>query len=112
MWALSVVNVIELIQLHLEFFESVTQGLFIEPSEQRLMESFVLALRGRFVGFARDRFHPQRRDVGDKLPVPAPPGGIESEPVVREESAWHAVTFDRCAHDPHGGLCGLRCRGK
>ena len=69
MWALSVVNVIELIQLHLEFFESVTQGLFIEPSEQRLMESFVLALRGRFVGFARDRFHPQRRDVGDKLPL-------------------------------------------
>ena len=38
--------------------------MFVEPAEQGLVEAFVLALRGGFIGFPGDRLNPE---PGDQL---------------------------------------------
>lgn len=112
MGSLSIVNSVELIQLRLEFCERVTQGLFIEPSEQGLMEALVFALCGRLVWFTGDRFDAQGCDIGHELPVSATPGRVQGETIVREQPARHAVTIDSCFDHPHSCFCGLRFCGQ
>ena len=68
MGAFGVVDAVERVDLGLQLIEAVGEGLFVEPAEQGLVEAFVLALRGRFVGFAGDRVDPEPGDVGDELP--------------------------------------------
>lgn len=55
MWALGVVDGVEGVDLGLEFGDRRGRGLLVEPAEQGLVETFVLALGGRLVGLASDR---------------------------------------------------------
>lgn len=68
MWAFGVVDDVEPVDLLLQLLESVSDRLFVEPPEQRLMEPLVLTLRGRLVGLPRDRFDAEGTHVRDELP--------------------------------------------
>jgi len=65
--SLSVIDPVEPVDLTLQLLEGAGQGLLIQPAEQRLVEAFVLALRGGFIGFAGDRLNTEPGDVGDEL---------------------------------------------
>jgi len=83
--------VIERINLGLQLGQGVSQWLLVQIPEQRLMESLVLSLRGRLVGLAGDRFHPEHADVLDELTETAAPRGVERGPIVGEESLRYSV---------------------
>ena len=67
MRAFGVIDLVEPVDLLLQLLQRRGQRLFIEPAEQRLVEAFVLALRGGFIGFAGDRLNTEPGDVGDEL---------------------------------------------
>ena len=71
--SLSVIDLVEPVDLDLQLLERRGQGLFVEEAEQGLVEAFVLALRGRFIGFAGDRLNTERGDVGHALADSTPP---------------------------------------
>lgn len=54
-----VVEVVEGVDLVLQFVEGFGEWLFVEVAEQGLVEAFVLALGGRLVGLAGDRLDAQ-----------------------------------------------------
>jgi len=70
--------------LQLQLLEGLGEGLLVEESEQGLVEAFVLALRGRLIGFAGDRLHPERGDIGDELTQDAAAGRIQRCPVIAQ----------------------------
>ena len=55
-----VVDPVELVDVRLHLRECRRDGLLVEVSEQGLVEAFVLALRGRLVGFPVIGFTPSR----------------------------------------------------
>ena len=58
--ALGVIDPVELIDLPLELLERGGKWLFVEPTEQGLVEAFIFALRRWFIGFAGDRLDTPR----------------------------------------------------
>lgn len=81
MGALGVVDDIEPVDLFLESGDRAGEGQLVEEPAQGLMEAFVLALRGRFVGPSGDRLLAQRRGVDYELPLPAAAGGFSAIPL-------------------------------
>ena len=70
---LGVKDVVERVDLGLEFGQRLRDGLLVEVAKQGLVEAFVLALGGWLVGLAGDGLHPQGTNVADELAdVPAP----------------------------------------
>ena len=65
--ALGVVDVVEGVNLGLQLGQVGGQWLLVEVAEQGLVEAFVLALGGRFVGLAGDRLDAQGHHVNDEL---------------------------------------------
>lgn len=59
MRALGVVDAVELVDLGLQFGKGLGERLFVQVAEQGLMEAFVFALGGRFVGLAGNGLHTQ-----------------------------------------------------
>ena len=74
---LSVIDPIERINLALQHLKGFGERLFIKPAEQRLVGAFLLAQRGRFLGFAGDGLDAEPSDVGVG---PAPLGETSSAP--------------------------------
>ena len=64
---LGVVDPVELINLVLQFLEGRGGRLFAEKAKRGLVEAFVLAVRGWFIGFPGDRLHAEPGDIGHKL---------------------------------------------
>jgi hypothetical protein len=64
---LVVIDLVEPVNLFLQLLEGLGEGLLVEPMEQRLVETFILALRGRFIGLARNRLDAESGDVGDEM---------------------------------------------
>lgn len=88
---LGVVVVVELVNLGLQFPEGLGEGLFVEPSEQGLVEPFVLALGLGMVGLAGDRFDAEGFQVGDERSLrAASSGGVERGAVVGEQALGDA----------------------
>jgi hypothetical protein len=63
-WAGVVIDLVEAIALLLQLLKTRGDGLLVKVTEQGLVEAFVLALGGRFIGFAGDRLDPKRGDIG------------------------------------------------
>ena len=68
MGTFGVVDPVELIDLRLPFLQRRRDRLLVEEPKQGLMETFVLALRGRRVGLPGDRRHAEPGDVVDEVP--------------------------------------------
>ena len=67
MGAFGVLDVVERVDLGLQVGQCVGEWLFVEVAEQGLVEAFVLALGGRLVRLAGDRFDAQAQDVFHEL---------------------------------------------
>jgi len=65
--ALGVVDVIEEVDLSLQLAQAAGERLLVEPPEQGLVESLVLALGGRLARLAGDGLGSQGSQVGDQL---------------------------------------------
>lgn len=91
MGALSVVDVVELVDLGLELPQGGGQWLLVELPEQGLVETFVLSLGGGLVGLAGDRLDAQGLEVDDQSTQDPASGGVERDAVVGQESLRHAV---------------------
>ena len=89
-----VIDLIETVDLRLQLLEGAGQGLLVEEPEQGLLEAFVLTLRGRFIGFPRDRLHPERDDTGDELAQHPAVGRVQHGPVIAGEPLRNAVSGD------------------
>ena len=59
-WSLSVIDLVEPVDLLLQLLQRRGQGLFIKPAEEGLVEAFVFARRVGFIGFAGDRLNAER----------------------------------------------------
>ena len=94
MRTLGVIDQIEDVDLSLQLLERVGEGLLIEEPEQGLVEAFVLALRGRLIGLARDRLDPQRGHIRDELAQHASTGRVQRSPVIAEQSLRNTVSLD------------------
>jgi hypothetical protein len=62
-----VVDVVERVDLGLQFLARFGQGLLAQVAEQGLVEAFVLPLRGRLARLAGDRLDPEPRGVHNEL---------------------------------------------
>ena len=78
---LGVVDAVELIDLGLEFVEGGGERLLVQPAEQGAVKAFVLALGGRLVGLARDRFDAKAGHVVGQAADVATPGRVERDPL-------------------------------
>lgn len=107
MGPLGVVDDIELVHLRLQFLKRFGEGLFVEVAEQGLVEPFVLALRGRFVGFAGDRFHSESGDIGDELADNTASGWVQSTPVTAQQPLRNTMRFDAFPHHSQGSFSGF-----
>jgi hypothetical protein len=105
--ALGVVDTIEVVDLGLKFLEGVGQGLLVQPPEQCLVESFVLALSLGVVGLARDRLHSQGSGVCGELADPTAAMGVQSYPIVGEETLGYSSRCHALVEDCQGPLTGL-----
>ena len=79
--SLGVIDLVELIDLLLQLVKSPGEGLFVEPSEQGLVEAFVLTLGRRFVGLAGDCFDAEPGDIGDELSDSTAPRRVRAAPL-------------------------------
>jgi hypothetical protein len=82
-----VIDPVKLIDLRLELTEGRNHGLLVEEAEQCLMETLVLALRGRLVGLAGDRRDTELGDVIDELAHDPPPAATSDATARREWSS-------------------------
>jgi hypothetical protein len=87
-------NHIKPIDLLLQLLEAVGERLHVEPAEQGLVEAFVLSLRGRLIGFDRDRLDPGRGDIGDELTEDPASGRVQRSPVIAEETLRNTMSRD------------------
>ena len=76
-----VTDLVEAVDLFLQLLEHCGEGLFVEESEQGLVEAFVLALRGRCIEFTGDRLHPERGDIGEQWPRTPRRDGFNAAPL-------------------------------
>ena len=88
--ALGVVDAVEVIDLGLEFLEGTGQRLLVQPSEQCLVESFILALRLWVVRLACDRFDSQGSSMCGELADPPTTVRVQGHPVVGEGTTGRA----------------------
>jgi len=63
---LGVKDVVERVDLGLEFGQRLRDGLLVEVAKQGLVEAFVLALGGWLGGLAGDRLHTEGGNVTDE----------------------------------------------
>ena len=107
MGSLGVVDLVEPVDLALQFLERRGQGLFVEEAEEGLVEAFVLALCGRFIGFAGDGLNAESGDVGDELADSSAPGWVQCGAVVGEQSLRNAVSCDALLDHGDGAFGGF-----
>ena len=106
-WSFEVIDLVKLIDLHLELTEGRSHGLLVEEAEQGLMETFVLALRGRLVGLSGDRLDTEPGDVIDEMAHDPSPRRVQRDTVVRQQSLRGTVHSDSFRNDVNCGVRGL-----
>ena len=113
MRALLVIDDVELVDLCLELFDASRDGLLVQPAEQGLVESFVLALRGRLLGLPGDRLDSQRGHVDDELALHPTAHGVQRGSVVGEQTLWSSATRGALVEhrDQLSGLAARHVRG-
>ena len=105
--ALGVVDAVEVIDLGLEFLEGTGQRLLVQPSEQCLVESFILALRLWVVRLACDRFDSQGSSMCGELADPPTTVRVQGHRVVGEETLGDSSGCHALVEDCQGPFAGL-----
>jgi hypothetical protein len=95
-----VVDLIEGVDLGLQLGEGLGERLLVQKAEQGLVEPLVLALSGRFVGLAGDRFDPEPGHVINEMADIAASGRFNASPLSfssRCGTPWTAMALSNTA---------------